>query len=163
MVFLAVVGYQLNFGESGKKLNNHFFETVILREIDKNPHNAGLFSALGDLYYDRRSFAEAIAAYSHAIALEPENTHALNNLAWLLATCEDVRLRDAEKSLALAFRAAAIESAPYILDTLAESLYINGRVEEAIEAETAALSKATANRGYYEEQLRKMKARRPRD
>ena len=41
------IGYNLNFGEAGKKLNTHFFEKVIQRELEKTPDNPLLYTTLG--------------------------------------------------------------------------------------------------------------------
>ena len=46
-----------------------------------------------------------------------------------------------------------------ILDTLAESYYVNGMVDEAIEAAEKALQLAKRDRGYFERQLQKYKMR----
>jgi hypothetical protein len=62
--------------------------------------------------------------------------------------------------LDLARRAAAIERSPHILDTLAESLYVNGHIAEAVDAATRALELAKTNRAYYRGQLEKFQAAR---
>ena len=60
-------------------------------------------------------------------------------------------------ALELAKRAVKLEKSPHILDTLAESYYVNGRYEEAIEAGREALAIAKDKLSYYEEQLEKFK------
>ena len=161
MVVVGVAGYQLNFGQTGRQLNEKFFETAILNEISRNGEsNAGLYGMLGDLYLGRSSFSQAVAAYRTALDLDPHSAIVLNNYAWLLATCEDPAYRNPEQALDLARKAAAIEQSPYILDTLAESLYVNGRITEAVEAATSALELAKTNRAYYNGQLEKFQAAR---
>ena len=161
MVVVGVAGYQLNFGQTGRQLNEKFFETAILNEISRNGEsNAGLYGMLGDLYLGRSSFSQAVAAYQTALDLDPHSTIVLNNYAWLLATCEDPAYRNPEQALDLSRKAAAIEQSPYILDTLAESLYVNGRITEAVEAATSALELAKTNRAYYNGQLEKFQAAR---
>ena len=161
MVVVGVAGYQLNFGQTGRQLNEKFFETAILNEISRNGEsNAGLYGMLGDLYLGRSSFSQAVAAYRTALDLDPHSAIVLNNYAWLLATCEDPAYRNPEQALDLACKAAAIEQSPYILDTLAESLYVNGRITEAVEAATSALELAKTNRAYYNGQLEKFQAAR---
>ncbi len=88
---------------------------------------------------------------------EPENPTALNNLAWVLSICEDAKYRDPVRALVLAKKAASLDSAPHIMDTLAESYYANGMFREAVEAETRALSNATGDRSHYEKQLEKFR------
>jgi Zn-dependent protease with chaperone function len=155
ILLIGGIGYNLNFGETGRKLNKHFFEKIIQREIDRTPDNPNLYSTLGDLYYSNKNYAKTIKAYEQSLMLEPDNPHILNNLAWLHATCEVQKFRDPKKALYLAEKAAKLDKSPYILDTLAESYYANGRFEEAVEAEIRALDLVVKNRRYYEKQLRK--------
>ncbi|MGA8179229.1 MAG: M48 family metalloprotease [Desulfobacterales bacterium] len=157
MFLLCGVGYHLNFGETGKKINTQFFLKILQREIEKNPNNPSLYSALGDLYYSNNNYVETINAYQQSLRIDPNNTHALNNLAWLYATCEVESFREPKKALDLAERAAELEETPQILDTLAESYYINGRFQDAIDAEQKALEMTVKNRPYYNKQLLKFK------
>jgi Zn-dependent protease with chaperone function len=157
LFLLFGMGYHLNYGETGKNLNKHFFLKIIQRELEKTPDNPLLHSALGDLYYSDNNFAETINAYEQSLRIDPDNTHALNNLAWLYATCDIESFRDPKKALDLAKRAAGLEESPQILDTLAESFYVNGRFEEAIDAERRALEMTEKNRTYYNKQLLKFK------
>jgi Zn-dependent protease with chaperone function len=155
ILLMGGIGYNLNFGETGKKLNRHFFEKIIQRELDKNPDSPNHYSMLGDLYYSNKNYSKTIKAYEQSIALAPDNPQVLNNLAWLYATCEVERFRDPKKALKLAQKAAEIEKSPHILDTLAESFYVNSQFEKAVEAEMGALDLATQNRTHYENQLAK--------
>jgi Zn-dependent protease with chaperone function len=157
IVCVAAIGYQLGYGESGRRLSAHFFEKVIAGRIEAQPDNPELHRLLGDLYYGRKNFEGAVEAYETAIALSPRSVEVLNNLAWLYATCEDERLRDPVRSLALAQRAAGLETAAHILDTLAEAYFVNGRIDQAIETEKRALDLAQENRAYFEGQLEKFR------
>ena len=157
LLAIGIVGYHLNFGEFGKALSDRFFQKIVLREIEKNPLDPSLYRFLGDLYYNTKNWAGVQEAYERSLELKPDNPHVLNNLAWLYATCEDQRFRDPERALMLAKAAAAISAVPHILDTLAESYFINGYYEEAIAAETRALDLARDNRSYYESQLEKFR------
>ncbi len=158
MLVIGFVGYNLNFGETGQRLNNHFFEKIVLREIDRDPQNPQLFRALGDLYYSTRNYTGVRDAYEQSLQLKGDDPHVLNNLAWLYATCEDVQLRDPPRALELALKAAAIVEEPHILDTLAESYYVNKFYDLAVETGMRALKIARDNRGYYKKQLEKYKA-----
>ncbi len=155
ILFVGGMGYHLNYGETGKRLNQHFFETIVHRELEKNPNNPHLLSTLGDLYYSNGNYARTIWAYERSIMLDPNNPKALNNLAWLLATCEVQQFRDPERALRLAQKATELEKAPHILDTLAESYYVNGQFEAAVAAEMLALNLAKTDRSYYQKQLQK--------
>ena len=157
IVLICGLGYNLNFGEAGKKLNTHFFEKIIQRELEKTPDNPLLYTTLGDLYFSNKNYTETIKAYEQSLRLNPDNPYALNNLAWLYATCEDETFRDPEKALVLAKKAAGLKGAPHIFDTLAESYYVNGQFEMALLAGTRALETATTNRAYYQNQVKKFK------
>jgi Zn-dependent protease with chaperone function len=157
LLLLCGIGYHLNFGETGKKINTQFFLKIIQRELENTPNNPALYSALGDLYYSNNNFIETIHAYEQSLEIDPNNTHALNNLAWLYATCEVEKFRDPKKALVLAKRAAVLEESPQILDTLAESYYVNGWFQEAYQIERRALEITTKNRAYYKKQLLKFK------
>ena len=157
IVIIGGIGYNLNYGETGKKLSKHLIEKILLREINKTPDNPHLYSNLGDLYYNINDYTETIRAYEKSIDLKPDNPHVLNNLAWLYATCDDKNLRNPGRALNLALKAADLEKSPHILDTLAESYYMNGRLEEAVSTELHALRIAKKERSYYENQLKKFR------
>jgi formylglycine-generating enzyme required for sulfatase activity/S1-C subfamily serine protease len=52
--------------------------------------------------------AKAIADFARAIELAPKNAGAHNTLAWLLATCPDVKLRDPQQAVKLAKKAVQL-------------------------------------------------------
>ena len=157
MVLVAAVGYSLNFGETGKQLSSHFFEKIILREIEKHPQNPNLYKVLGDLYYETGNLSGVQQAYEASLKLNPENPHVLNNLAWLYATAEDPRFRNPSRALDLAKAAAGLLEEPHILDTLAECYFVNGQYAKAFETAQRALRLARENRTYYQEQVEKFR------
>ena len=157
MVLVAAVGYGLNFGETGRQLSSHFFEKIILREIEKHPQNPNLYKVLGDLYYETGNLSGVQQAYEASLKLNPENPHVLNNLAWLYATAEDPRFRNPARALDLAKAAAGLLEEPHILDTLAECYYVNGQYAKALETAKYALRLARENRTYYQEQVEKFR------
>jgi Zn-dependent protease with chaperone function len=161
MVLAGLLGYHLNYGAVGKQLNDHFFETIILREIQKAPQNARLYAHLGAMYYERNRYAAAQSALTKALQLDSAQPDALNNLAWLYATSEDKRYFRPQQALKLAQKAAELQPLPHILDTLAESYYANDLYQQAIDVEQKALAAARDNRSYYEDQLAKFKAALP--
>jgi tetratricopeptide (TPR) repeat protein len=128
MVMVGVIGYQINFGGVGQRLNDHLFESVLKKEIAKNPNQPDLYRELGDIYYHWKKYSQAIDYYIRALDISPNDPEALNNLAWLYATCEDESLRDPRMALNLSKKAASISPQAHILDTLAESYYINGQL-----------------------------------
>ncbi len=156
ILLVGSVGYALNFGEAGRRLSASFFERIIQREIERNPVDPEPYAILGDFYLNRGSVTAAVEAYERAVALRPEQAHAYNNLAWLYATEEEAR--NPERALTLALAAAERSQEAHVLDTLAESYYINGFYEEAVEAGRKALALASGNRTHFQEQLERFRA-----
>jgi Zn-dependent protease with chaperone function len=157
MLLVGLVGYQLNLGDIGDKLNHQFLEKVIIRELQKSPDNPNLYRLLGDLYFNRNNYEGVRDAYEKSLELRLQDPHVLNNLAWFYATCEDQSLRDPKRALMLAKLAVELEPSSHALDTLAESYYVNGMIPEAIEAGERALKLTKENHSYYKDQLKKFK------
>jgi Zn-dependent protease with chaperone function len=157
LVLVGTVGYSLNFGDTGRQLSTHFFEKIILREIEKHPLNPNLYKTLGDLYYESGNYDGVKRAYETSLELNPRNPHVLNNLAWLYATATDQRLRRPERALTLAKAAVAIIQESHILDTLAEAYFVNGLYAEALDAALEAQRLAQDNHTYYQEQVERFR------
>jgi tetratricopeptide (TPR) repeat protein len=155
LLLFGGLAYQLNVGMIGERLSSHFLEKVILREIDKGPDNPNLYSLLGNIYYSQQNWSGVQDAWEKALTLDPDHVEVLNNLAWHYATCEDERFQDPERALVLAELAIRLERMPHVWDTLAESYYVNGMYQEAVEAGRQALAMAGKKRTYYEDQLNK--------
>ncbi len=75
----------------------------------------------GDTYLNVGRQAEAIADYEKALKLQPKDQGILNNLAWVLATSPDAKLRNGRRAIELATLAceATKYKLAYILSTLA--------------------------------------------
>jgi tetratricopeptide (TPR) repeat protein/serine/threonine protein kinase len=90
---------------------------------------------LGVVLYAQSRSKEAEAAYREAIRLKPDDLLPHNNLAWLLATCPDLELRDPQQAVAHAQK--AVELAPdqgRYWNPLGVARYRNGNWKSAIEA-----------------------------
>ncbi len=157
LLLLGVLGYQLNIGVMGDRINSHFLEKIILSEIEDDPDNPDLYSMLGNIYYNAKNWSGTQDTWEKSLALKPDNALVLNNLAWYYATCEDESYQDHFRALALAKLAIRLEKSPHIWDTLAESYYVNGMYRDAVEAGQKALERAGRKRHYFEEQLKKFK------
>ena len=153
LVVVGALGYQLNYGAAGQMLSTRVFEKAIRLELEKSPGNADLHTTMGDLYFERNQYAQAVERYQSAITIFPDHARALNNLAWLYATCEDPALRQPQQALLLAQRAVTIDRQAHILDTLAESYFVNGDVHSALTTAKEALALAKTDRSYYHEQI----------
>ena len=85
--------------------------------------------------------AEAIADYEEALKRAPENSAILNNLAWVLATSPDDKLRNGARSIELATAACKVTEykQAHILSTLAAGYAETGDFKTAIEWSTKAV------------------------
>ena len=155
------VGYQFNYGKDGQAFFRHQLIRYVQGELSATPDNPLLLSVLGDLFYEAKNFKETVAAYEKSLSHAPENPHVLNNLAWLYATCEDESIRNPKRALDLSLQAVLLERSSQVLDTLAESHFVNGEIEAAIAAEKMALELAKENREYYPEQIERFSGKKP--
>ncbi|MDY6987669.1 MAG: M48 family metalloprotease [Thermodesulfobacteriota bacterium] len=155
LLCVGYVGYAMNFGKAGQALNTHLLERIVERELKENPDDPKLYTLLGTIHFQRGAYGAAIVAYESSIQLAPQDPETLNNLAWIYATCEESQYQNAIKALVYAEQAAALNPAPYVLDTLAESYYANGLYDKAVAAITEALAMRPEERAYYEGQLEK--------
>jgi Zn-dependent protease with chaperone function len=160
LLLACTAGYQFTYGDGGQAFFRQQLVRYIQSELSATPDNPLLLSVLGDLFYEAKDFKQTAAAYEKVLLLSPENPHALNNLAWLYATCEDPGIRDPKRALDLAMQAQRLERTSQVLDTLAESHFINGEIEAAIAAEKRALELATDNREYYQNQMKRFSGER---
>jgi len=98
------------------------------------PNDADAHTSLGNALLRKGSINEAIAHYETALALAPEDPHSRNNLAWLLATSSDDKIRDGAKAVEFAQQAVAITGGrePQFFRTLAAAYAESGRFSESI-------------------------------
>ncbi len=87
---------------------------------------------------------EAILHYYEALKNDPDDRLALNNLAWLLATCPQAALRDGAEAVKLAQRAVRLCNGREVLNigTLAAAYAEAGRFPEAVQAAHQAIDQA---------------------
>ena len=148
--------YSLNFGETGKRLNQRFLKTLIQRQLPESADKARLYGVLGDLHYAENNYAATRDAYEQALAANFDQPQILNNLAWLYATCPDESLRNPQRALYLAESAAARLKEAHVLDTLAQAFHVNEMHADAVRTARQALESAgQKDRAYFQEQLEK--------
>ena len=152
------MGYSIHFGETADSLSASFASAIIENRLTSDPDNPDLLQFLGDIHYQNQRYEDAETAYQKALAVEPNHIRALNNLAWLYATCPDNRRRKPKRALELAQRAAALTIEAHVFDTLAEAYYLNEDYTNAIAAGEKALAAARENRSYYRDQLENFRA-----
>ena len=149
--------YQMVNEASGRHIDVADLQAFLDQKANKTAEDGTRYRNIGDYYLAEGQIELAVTAYRSAIALDPDNPDALNNLAWLLATSDNPDLRNTREALTFARRAIALKKAPHIWDTLAEALYINGQIAEAIAAENQALQMDPDDPQIYEKQLLKFK------
>ncbi|MFH0814074.1 MAG: M48 family metalloprotease [Pseudomonadota bacterium] len=152
---LLLVGV-LNYSEFRKIVKFTLMEEQVQRLIARNPQDIELKLTLADIYLEKKNYGWAESTYQQVLHFDPEHARALNNLAWLYATSEDKRFRNKAKALTLALKAAEMRTRdPYILDTLAETYFINGKRKEALLAIEEAIALKPEDMEYYLKQKQK--------
>ena len=154
---LSTLGFNLESSQFVRSWRTGVQAAIIERELARTPDNDRLFAAYGSLLLELGDYAKAEAALKISLQAVPEDATTLNNLAWLYATSPPP-YRKPEAALEMALRAATLDQAPYILDTLAEAYYVNGQPELALEAIQRALLKEPKNREYLLAQQQKFEA-----
>jgi tetratricopeptide (TPR) repeat protein len=93
------------------------------------------------MHRHRKAWAAALEDLNSAHRAAPDNPQVCNNLAWMLATCSDARLRDGARAVALARQACEASGGkhPFCLGTLAAALAETGAFAEAAHWQTEAL------------------------
>jgi tetratricopeptide (TPR) repeat protein len=105
------------------------------KAIELKPDYTEAWTNRGNAYCQLKQFDKAVADYSKASEIKPDDAGAWNNLAWLLATCPDLRVRDAERAVKSAQH--AVDLAPKngnFWNTLGVAQYRAGAFQVAIEA-----------------------------
>ena len=93
------------------------------------------------LHKERKAWAAALEDLNSAHRAAPDDAQVCNNLAWMLATCSDARLRDGARAVALARQACQATDGkhPFCLGTLAAALAETGAFAEAAHWQMEAL------------------------
>ena len=106
------------------------------KTLQLKPNDADAHTCLGNALLRKGSLSEAIAHYQTAAALAPEDPHSRNNLAWILATSSDDRIRNGTKAVEFAQQAVAISGGrePQFVRTLAAAYAEIGQFPESIAA-----------------------------
>jgi tetratricopeptide (TPR) repeat protein len=109
--------------------------------VEEDPENWIARRGRGDALLSFGKQAEAITDYEAVLKVEPDHSGVLNNLAWVLATSPDEKLRNAKRSIELGKRACEVTDykRPHILSTLAAGYAESGDFETAIKWSSKAV------------------------
>jgi tetratricopeptide (TPR) repeat protein len=112
--------------------------------LTKEPDNVGALRLRADGYLNIGKHAEAIADFDKAIGEKEADVGLLNNLAWVLATSPEDKLRDGSRALKLATRAAEASGyeTPHILSTLAAAYAETGDYDNAVKWSEKSIEQA---------------------
>ena len=88
----------------------------------------------------------AMRDYIQALKINPGYIEVLNNMAWIMATSPDARLRDGRRAVAYAEKTVGNTPDINFLDTLAAAYAENGRFDEAVAIENRIISLLASTR-----------------
>ena len=115
------------------------------KALEVMPDNAIVRNNLNNALL-QKSRMDAITRFQKALQAKPDSVEDLNNLAWLLATCPDARLRDGVQAVNYAERACELThyGVTLLVGTLAAAYAEAGRYDDALAAAQKACALATA-------------------
>jgi len=134
----------------------------------------GAIKWLGRAYYNRAKtkmsggeFAEAISDYEAAVRVDPDRALALNDLAWLRATCLMAEFRDGAKAVEEATKASELTNwkKAHCVGTLAAAYAEAGDFDSAVKQQKKAIDLLTEEeeelRADFEERLKLYQSGKP--
>jgi tetratricopeptide (TPR) repeat protein len=119
---------------------------ALQRAKEIEPNNSAARVQLASALEQTRATREAIVEYREALRLKPDWPDVMNNLAWILATVADEKLRNGTEAVELAVRASSgsQEAPTMFIGTLAAAYAEAGQFEKAVETAQKACDLASA-------------------
>jgi tetratricopeptide (TPR) repeat protein len=117
------------------------YSTALLAD----PNFAEAHYQLGILLAGRKQFDPAVTHLREAVRLKPDWLEAVNNLAWMLATAPESKVRDGSEAIRLATKAIGLTEATNragAVDTLAAAYAEAGQFGEAVKSAQLAATLA---------------------
>ena len=114
---------------------------LLERVIKAQPENALAYVDIASVWLGLEEESKAVDSYRSALRLVPELPKALNNLAWILATHPDPKIRNGIEAVKFAERLCALSKyqSPVGLDTLATAYAEAGRFSDAVSTAQKAI------------------------
>jgi putative PEP-CTERM system TPR-repeat lipoprotein len=133
----ALVRLHTTLRAGGKKTEAEKMAADWLRE---RPKDAAFRYYLGDVSMTEGNFPAAETHYRSVLEVQPKNSLAMNNIAWLLMK------QGKPGGLALAQQANDImPGSPQLMDTLAMALAAEGKMPQALELQKSAVQRSGGN------------------
>jgi tetratricopeptide (TPR) repeat protein len=120
-----------------------FVETNIA-QLEREPNSADLLTQTGTELIKQGKWRAAAERFERVLKTATDNRFTLNNLAWIMATAEDARLRDGPRAVLLAEKALRLSTdhKANAQETLAAAYAEAGRFDDALRTARAALATA---------------------
>jgi serine/threonine-protein kinase len=115
----------------------------IARAMDLRPGHVGDIHNRAVVWMALEKYDRAVEDYETVLREAPGSAGTRNNLAWLLATAKDPRVRDGPRAVAHAREAVASRRQPAWLDTLAAALAECGEFDRAVTTEEEAYRRSS--------------------
>jgi tetratricopeptide (TPR) repeat protein len=125
------------------------------RTLRREPGSVPALVGLGNLAFGKGALEEAETFYRKALAVDPMNAGANNNLA-MVYLAQDTNLHEAEQ-LATQALGQSVPLQPYVLDTIAHIYARQGRFREALSALNNAEVLIPSNNIILHEQLTRLR------
>jgi len=112
--------------------------------LTKDSDNFAALRLRADAYLNIGKHAEAIADFDKALTQKDDDEGLLNNYAWVLATSPEDKLRDGQRALKMATKAAEASAyeTPHILSTLAAAYAETGDYDNAVKWSEKSIEQA---------------------
>jgi tetratricopeptide (TPR) repeat protein len=118
-------------------------ETCLRKALVAEPASILYLGTLAQILQTDGKNAEALKTYLEIVDRLPNESHARNNAAWILATCSDARIRNGAKAIELLLPAAqGSDRDSNLLDTLAAAYAESGQFDRAVETVQQAIRNA---------------------
>jgi len=157
------------------RMRNTFWTTIVMKDSESlrqtlRPKWKIAFHELavarceqGLKWKDEKNYAQGIIAYQDAIRLDSECAVAYDRLAWIGATCSDVRFRDGKQAVEYAMKACELSKWKdgRNIETLAAACAESGDFDQALEYQTQFIdANSDGDKADFRSQLRLYEAKR---